>query len=141
MLLLPFYLLLEADSLQRRLPAASFRADHRQRAARITRDVTVKVGAWLGGQLLLGVIIGVTATIGFWLLGVPYFYVLGLLAGVRRDDPGRRPDPRGGAGDSRGADGVAADGALHRGVFLRPAVRREQLPRAAIMDSRSASAR
>jgi len=42
----------------------------------------VKVSAWLNGQLLLGAIIGSTAAIGLWLLGVPYFYVLALLAGI-----------------------------------------------------------
>jgi len=40
------------------------------------------VSAWLAGQLLLGGIIGTTAAIGLWLLGVPYFYVLALIAGV-----------------------------------------------------------
>ncbi len=41
-----------------------------------------KVSAWLGGQLLLAAIIGTTAAIGLWLLGVPYFYVLALIAGI-----------------------------------------------------------
>ena len=80
-LILPFYLLLESTSLRngflRVLPE-----DSRKRADRIMRAVTIKVGAWLGGQLLLAGIIGSTATIGFWLLGVPYFYVLGLVAAV-----------------------------------------------------------
>ena len=48
----------------------------------MTRDVTVKVGAWLNSQCLLGVVIGVTASLGLWVLGVPYFYVLGLIAAV-----------------------------------------------------------
>jgi predicted PurR-regulated permease PerM len=46
------------------------------------RAVTIKVGAWLGGQLLLALVIGSSATIGFWLIGVPYFYLLGLVAAV-----------------------------------------------------------
>ena len=50
--------------------------------ATVSRDISVKVSAWLGGQLLLGAIIGTTATIGLWLLGVPYFFVLGLIAGI-----------------------------------------------------------
>ena len=36
----------------------------------------MKVGAWLGGQLLLAGVIGTTASIGLFILGVPYFYVL-----------------------------------------------------------------
>src|SRR6187455_916830 len=80
-LILPFYLLLESASLSKGF-LRLFREDNRKRADRIMRAVTVKVGAWLGGQLLLAAIIGITATIGFWLLGVPYFYVLGLIAAV-----------------------------------------------------------
>lgn len=80
-LILPFYLLLESASLRNGL-LSLIRAENRSRADRIMRAVTVKVGAWLGGQLLLAAIIGTTATIGFWLLGVPYFYVLGLIAAI-----------------------------------------------------------
>jgi predicted PurR-regulated permease PerM len=80
-LILPFYLLLESASLRNGF-LALLHEDNRKRADRIMRAVTIKVGAWLGGQLLLAAIIGTTATIGFWLLGVPYFYVLGLIAAV-----------------------------------------------------------
>jgi predicted PurR-regulated permease PerM len=44
--------------------------------------VAEKVSAWLAGQLLLGAIIGTTAAIGLGIMGVPYFYVLALIAGV-----------------------------------------------------------
>ena len=36
----------------------------------------------MAGQLLLGAIIGTTAGLGLWIMGVPYFYVLALIAGV-----------------------------------------------------------
>jgi predicted PurR-regulated permease PerM len=36
----------------------------------------------MAGQLLLGAIIGSTAALGLWILGVPYFYVLALIAGI-----------------------------------------------------------
>ena len=78
---LPYYLLVEADDLQdgflRLLPV-----DRRERLERVTDDVTLKVGAWLGSQMLLCVIIGGLASLSMWLIGVPYFYVLGLLAGL-----------------------------------------------------------
>ena len=80
-LLLPFYLLLEAASLRNGL-LNLFHADRRARVARIARTVTEKVGAWLAGQFLLAAIIGSTATFAYWLIGVPYFYVLGLVAAV-----------------------------------------------------------
>jgi predicted PurR-regulated permease PerM len=78
---LPYYWLIEAESVQSGF-LALFSPDRRPRIERMTRDVTVKVGAWLNGQLLLSAIIGVTASLGLWVLGVPYFYVLGLIAAV-----------------------------------------------------------
>jgi predicted PurR-regulated permease PerM len=80
-LLLPFYLLVEAESLQAGL-LKLFPPERRPAVARVTRDVTIKVGGWLGGQLLLAIVIGSTATLGLWLIGVPYFYVLGLVAAI-----------------------------------------------------------
>jgi predicted PurR-regulated permease PerM len=81
-LILPFYLLLEASSLRSGF-LRMFRDDEqRARADRIMRAVTIKVGAWLGGQFLLAGVIGTAATIGFWLIGVPYFYLLGLIAAI-----------------------------------------------------------
>jgi predicted PurR-regulated permease PerM len=78
-LILPFYLLVEAEDLQKTLLRVV--APHRRATVkRITRDVTLKVGAWLGGQLLLAFIIGTTAAVGLWILGVPYYGVLGVLA-------------------------------------------------------------
>jgi predicted PurR-regulated permease PerM len=40
------------------------------------------VSAWLGGQLLLGAIIGGSSAIGLWLLGIPFFYVLAVISGI-----------------------------------------------------------
>ena len=80
-LVLPFYLLLESKAIHDFF-LRLVRPESRAAADRISSAVTVKVGAWLGGQLLLAAIIGTTATIGFWLIGVPYFYVLGLIAAV-----------------------------------------------------------
>jgi predicted PurR-regulated permease PerM len=80
-LVLPYYLLLEAGNLQKAF--IQFFPEHRRaQAARVTHNVTVKVGAWLGGQIVLSLVIGSTAALGLWLLGVPYFYVLALLAGI-----------------------------------------------------------
>jgi predicted PurR-regulated permease PerM len=77
-LLLPFYFLVEASTLQIAF-LHLFSKERRPRVARITAGVTLKVGAWLSGQLLLGAVIGSTAAIGLWIIGVPYYYVLGLL--------------------------------------------------------------
>ena len=80
-LLLPYYLLVEASSLEHTwLHLVS--KEHRPQFARMTQNVTVKVGRWLGGQMLLCLTIGCTASIGLWFIGVPFFYVLGLIAGL-----------------------------------------------------------
>jgi predicted PurR-regulated permease PerM len=44
--------------------------------------VTNKVSAWLGGQLLLAGVIGGSAALALWVMGVPYFYVLALIAAL-----------------------------------------------------------
>lgn len=80
-LMLPFYFLLESSALRAGF-LRLFAADQRAQADRVARAVTITVGAWLGGQLLLAGIIGLSATLGFWLIGVPYFYVLGAIAAV-----------------------------------------------------------
>jgi predicted PurR-regulated permease PerM len=80
-LILTFYILIDAANL-RASALRLFPRRHRARADAASREVTLKVSAWLGGQLLLGASIGASTAVGLWLLGVPYFYVLALVAGV-----------------------------------------------------------
>jgi predicted PurR-regulated permease PerM len=80
-LILTFYLLIDADSLRDTL-LRLFPSSQRRRVAAASRDITVKVSAWLGGQLLLGAIIGITSAIGLWAIGIPFFYVLALISGI-----------------------------------------------------------
>lgn len=80
-LILTFYLLIEAgslrDSMLRLFPKAV-----RPRLHAASRDITTKVSAWLGGQLLLGGVIGITSVVGLWLMGIPFFYVLALISAI-----------------------------------------------------------
>jgi predicted PurR-regulated permease PerM len=80
-LILPYYMLIERDWMQTAF-IHLFARERRPQIARLTRNVTIKVGAWLSGQMLLSIIIGSTAAIGLWWLGVPYFYVLALICGI-----------------------------------------------------------
>ena len=80
-LILAFYLLVDADNIVRAF-LRLFPRDERPRVHDACRRVATKVSAWLGGQLLLAGIIGSTAAVGLWLMGVPYFYVLALIAAV-----------------------------------------------------------
>jgi predicted PurR-regulated permease PerM len=78
-LILAFYFLVDSkgivDAFVRLFPARN-----RRRVAQACNAVTTKVSAWLGGQLLLAAIIGSSAALALWLMGVPYFYVLAVIA-------------------------------------------------------------
>lgn len=80
-LLLSFYFLMEGEDLYKGL-LRGLQPEARPRWWRIGNDAPSKVGGWLQGQFLLCVMIGGTSAIGFWLIGLPYFYVLALICGV-----------------------------------------------------------
>lgn len=80
-LLLTFYLLVESQGVFD-LFVRLFKPGNRNRATEVAERVSMKVSAWLNGQLLLGLTIGVTSAIGLALLGVPYFYVLAVICGI-----------------------------------------------------------
>src|SRR5262249_53880506 len=78
---LSFYFLVETGDLF----AAFIRLFPRRRRIRvraISHQITAKVSAWLNGQMMVAGIVGATAAVGLFLLGVPYFYVLAVIAGV-----------------------------------------------------------
>ncbi|HJR61738.1 MAG TPA: AI-2E family transporter [Vicinamibacterales bacterium] len=80
-LIVTFYLLVDSWNLHQMF-LRLFPARKRARADAVTRAITVKLSAWLGGQLLLGAIIGITSAIGLWLMGIPFFYVLALISAI-----------------------------------------------------------
>ncbi|HEU4690345.1 MAG TPA: AI-2E family transporter [Vicinamibacterales bacterium] len=80
-LIVTFYLLVDSWSIHQTF-LRFFPDHHRARVDAATRDITMKVSAWLAGQLFLGIIIGSTSAIGLWLLGVPFFYVLALISAI-----------------------------------------------------------
>jgi predicted PurR-regulated permease PerM len=80
-LVLAFYLLVDSSGLVN-VFVRLFPREKRAQVQDACRRVTNKVSAWLGGQLLLAGIIGSTAALGLWLMGVPFFYVLALIAAI-----------------------------------------------------------
>ena len=80
-LILAFYFLVDSRNIVRAFLRLFPYAD-RTRVEDACHRVVTKVSAWLGGQLLLGFIIGTTAAIGLGLMGVPYSMVLALIAGI-----------------------------------------------------------
>lgn len=80
-LILAFYFLLDSRNLVRTFVRLFPRAE-RPRVESACLRTSGKISAWMGGQVLLAGIIGTSAAIGLYLLGVPYFYVLALIAGI-----------------------------------------------------------
>jgi predicted PurR-regulated permease PerM len=80
-LLLTFYFLVESENILK-VFVRLFAREHREQAADVSAKAAVKISAWLGGQLLLGLIIGGMTAIGFALMGVPYFFVLAVIAAI-----------------------------------------------------------
>ena len=80
-LILAFYLMLDAERFRHRFVQLFPRAE-RRRVEDACQRISTKVSAWLGGQLLLAGMIGGTAALGLFMMGVPYFYVLALIAGL-----------------------------------------------------------
>jgi predicted PurR-regulated permease PerM len=80
-LILAFYLLLESREMFHHF-ISLFPKSERRRVEEASRRISSKVSAWLAGQLALGAIIGTTAGVALWLMNVPYFYVLALIAGL-----------------------------------------------------------
>jgi len=80
-LVISIYFLTDAPRMQRNVRYAvptRYRGVHefvRSSAARV-------MGSYLRGQLIMGAVIGTLAGIGTGLLGLPYFVVLGVLAGI-----------------------------------------------------------
>jgi predicted PurR-regulated permease PerM len=80
-LLLTFYMLVESEHILE-LFVRLFPRGRRQRVSRVSGLAAEKISAWLGGQMLLGLIIGTMTAIGYFLMGVPYFFVLAVIAGI-----------------------------------------------------------
>ena len=80
-LILTFYLLIDSQLLFAGF-ARLFPRAQRQRVVEASNKISLKISAWLSGQLILAGSIGSTAAVGLYLLGVPYFYVLALVAAI-----------------------------------------------------------
>jgi predicted PurR-regulated permease PerM len=85
-LILSFYLLIEAHAMFEyivRFVPAGRRSD----VATAAREAVTKVSAWLRAQFVLAGVMGVFAAVGLWLMGVPYFYVIALIAAIGETIP------------------------------------------------------
>jgi predicted PurR-regulated permease PerM len=71
----------------RRLVVQAFRGEHRLRAFTIWESVEDKLGAWIRGQLLLMLIIGVAQGLGYAVLGLPFVLLLAVFAALAEAIP------------------------------------------------------
>ena len=85
-LILTFYLLVEAGAmfqyLARFLPPA-----RRDVVATVAHQAVDKVSAWLRAQCILAGVMGTFSAIGLGLMGVPYFFVIALIAAIGETIP------------------------------------------------------
>jgi predicted PurR-regulated permease PerM len=85
-LILSFYLLVEAKSMFEYV-ARFIPPGRRGDVANAAREAVVKVSAWLRAQFVLAGVMGTFAAVGLFLMGVPYFYVLALVAAIGETIP------------------------------------------------------
>ncbi|HSM01734.1 MAG TPA: AI-2E family transporter [Acidimicrobiia bacterium] len=75
-----FYVLLDLPTMRRKtmelIPEA-----RRAEIAYVGRELGTAVGGFLRGQLLVALIVGVMTSVGFWLVGLPFWLLIGMIAG------------------------------------------------------------
>lgn len=80
LLVLTFYMLLEKEDLESRI--ASLFKSREERVRKSMIKIEEKLGAWLQGQLILSLLIGILSYIGLTILNIPYALPLALIAGI-----------------------------------------------------------
>jgi predicted PurR-regulated permease PerM len=78
--LIAFYLLVDLPKV-RRGTIALVPVSRREEALSIGRQVSAVLGSFFRGQLLVALIVGLVSAFGFWVIGLPYFAMLGALTG------------------------------------------------------------
>lgn len=80
--ILAFFLLKDADDFRRSALQMLPRGRLRWRGDEFFQDVNSTLAAYIRAQLIACMLIGFVCTIAFWIIGVPYWLALGILAGV-----------------------------------------------------------
>ena len=80
-IILTFYLLMEKQA-ARKILEIVLPEKNKEKILSIAHLVKIKWGAWLRGQLLIMVIIGILIYIGLLIMGIPYALPLAVLAGL-----------------------------------------------------------
>jgi predicted PurR-regulated permease PerM len=75
-----FYVLLDLPTVRRKT-LELIPENHRAEISYIGRELGTAVGGFLRGQLLVALIVGVLTSFGFWLVGLPFWLLIGMIAG------------------------------------------------------------
>jgi len=78
---LAFYILLDRPKLKRSAQAA-VPARRRGEVQGVATKLAVAVGGYFRGQLLVALFVGIASMFGLWLIGLPYWAPVGLIAGL-----------------------------------------------------------
>ena len=81
MFILTLYLVLDEDGIKKFF-VSLFPIKQKTRLIVIANKVGMKLGGWLRGQVILGIVIGVLVYIGLSLMKIPYALTLAMLAGL-----------------------------------------------------------
>lgn len=79
--ILAFYLLVDLPKLSRTASAA-VPAARRSEVLVVGRRVSAAVGGYFRGQLIVALFVGACCMLGFWLIALPYWALVGLLIGL-----------------------------------------------------------
>lgn len=80
-IVLSFYLAVQQEGISNFLKTIS-PSRHRKYIVGLWNRAETKIGLWLQGQLLLGIIVGVLTYLGLTLLGIKHALLLGFIAGI-----------------------------------------------------------
>jgi predicted PurR-regulated permease PerM len=80
-LVITFYITLQKDSVKKFIQSISA-VKYQPYAIQLTRRIQDKMGAWLTGQLILSLVVGLMVYVAMAIMGVKYALVLGVFAGI-----------------------------------------------------------
>ncbi len=76
-----FYVLLDLPTLRRKTMAL-IPQQHQAEAVHVARQLGQAIGGFLRGQVLVAFIVGAMTSFGFWLVGLPFWLLIGMIAGL-----------------------------------------------------------
>ncbi|MCB1246543.1 MAG: AI-2E family transporter [Acidimicrobiia bacterium] len=78
---LAFYFLVDLPATQERI-AEAFPPNRRTEAEHVGRQLNTALGGFLRGQLVVALIVGLMLSVGYWLIGLDFWLLIGLVGGL-----------------------------------------------------------